>query len=121
MSASDSFSSIFFLESCSSLVIALSNNVSKSFLLKGFSTYTWQRDKSAGMTSKLGFSVVAPISVIQPFSTAPSNESCWDLLNRWISSMKSMGFCVANKVLFFLAFSITSLTAATPLSTALKV
>ena len=38
---------------------------------------------SAGITSKLGFSVVAPNqSVIQPFSTAAKSESCCDLLKR---------------------------------------
>ena len=40
------------------------------------------------MTSKYGFSVVAPISVTSPSSTACSTESCCALLNRWISSMK---------------------------------
>ena len=38
------------------------------------------------MTSKYGFSVVAPISVITPSSTAGSNASCCALLKRWISS-----------------------------------
>ena len=33
-------------------------------------------------TSNEGFSVVAPIRVIVPFSTAPNNASCCDLLNR---------------------------------------
>ena len=40
------------------------------------------------MTSKNGFSVVAPIIVISPSSTAGSNASCWALLKRWISSRK---------------------------------
>ena len=40
------------------------------------------------MTSKYGFSVVAPISVMTPSSTPGSSASCWDLLKRWISSRK---------------------------------
>ncbi len=40
------------------------------------------------MTSKYGFSVVAPISVTSPSSTAGSSASCCALLNRWISSRK---------------------------------
>ena len=40
------------------------------------------------MTSKYGFSVVAPISVIIPSSTAGSSASCCALLKRWISSRK---------------------------------
>ena len=39
------------------------------------------------MTSNEGFSVVAPIRVTVPSSTAGSRASCWALLNRWISSM----------------------------------
>src|SRR6266581_3511418 len=40
------------------------------------------------MTSNAGFSVVAPISVIRPSSTAGSTASCCALLKRWISSRK---------------------------------
>ena len=47
-----------------------------------------QRESSAEFTSKYGFSVVAPISVTSPSSTACSTESCCALLKRWISSMK---------------------------------
>ncbi len=43
------------------------------------------------MTSNAGFSVVAPISVIRPSSTAGSSASCWALLKRWISSRKKHG------------------------------
>ncbi len=42
------------------------------------------------MTSKYGFSVVAPISVTRPSSTAGSRASCWALLKRWISSRKNI-------------------------------
>jgi hypothetical protein len=41
------------------------------------------------LSSKLGFSVVAPISVTSPSSTAGSSVSCWPLLRRWISSTNS--------------------------------
>ena len=40
------------------------------------------------MTSKYGFSVVAPISTSVPSSTAGSSASCCALLKRWISSRK---------------------------------
>ena len=39
------------------------------------------------MSSKYGFSVVAPIRMTVPSSTCGSRPSCWDLLKRWISSM----------------------------------
>ena len=53
-----------------------------------WSSITVQRESSAEFTSKYGFSVVAPISVTRPSSTACSTESCCALLKRWISSMK---------------------------------
>ena len=52
------------------------------------SSITVHRDRSAELTSKYGFSVVAPMSVTRPSSTACSTESCCALLKRWISSMK---------------------------------
>ena len=52
------------------------------------SSITVQRESSAELTSKYGFSVVAPMSVTSPSSTACSTESCCALLKRWISSMK---------------------------------
>lgn len=48
-----------------------------------------QRLSKALFTVKLGFSVVAPIKVIIPFSTKGSRVSCWDLFRRWISSRKT--------------------------------
>ena len=42
------------------------------------------------LTSKYGFSVVAPISITRPSSTAGSSASCWALLKRWISSRKKI-------------------------------
>jgi hypothetical protein len=45
---------------------------------------------SGAFTSKNGFSVVAPMSVITPSSTAGRSASCWLLLKRWTSSRKRM-------------------------------
>ena len=42
------------------------------------------------MISKLGFSVVAPMSVSVPSSDGGRRLSCWALLSRWISSTKRM-------------------------------
>ena len=77
--------------------MACCNRCNKIFFTSGFKTYTWQRLSKALFTSKEGFSVVAPINVIIPFSTAPSKASCWPLLKRCISSIKRM-----NRVLFLL-------------------
>ena len=46
------------------------------------------RLRSGGLTSKNGFSVVAPMSVMSPSSTLGSSASCCALLKRWISSRK---------------------------------
>ena len=54
--------------------------------VSGSSTNTRQRDSSAPRSSKLGFSVVAPIKVIVPLSTHGRNASCCALLKWWISS-----------------------------------
>src|SRR6188472_1951967 len=56
--------------------------------VRGSSSITVQRESSAWFTSKYGFSVVAPINVTSPSSTACNTESCWRLSKRWISSMK---------------------------------
>ncbi len=53
---------------------------------KGSRTNTRQRESSGCVSSKLGFSVVAPMRVITPFSTHGRNASCCDLLKWWISS-----------------------------------
>ena len=43
--------------------------------------------ESSGVTrEKYGFSVVAPISVTVPASTAGSSTSCWAFDHRWTSS-----------------------------------
>src|SRR3954454_11667055 len=48
------------------------------------------RDNSAELTSKNGFSVVAPTRNTRPSSTAGSSVSCCALLKRWISSRKKI-------------------------------
>ena len=40
----------------------------------------------AGVTEKNGFSVVAPIMIILPFSNNGNKKSCLALSKRWISS-----------------------------------
>ena len=56
--------------------------------LSGWSTNTRVRESSAPITSKLGFSVVAPIRVMVPSSAGGSRLSCCALFSRWISSTK---------------------------------
>ena len=51
---------------------------------------TRHRESRALLTSKDGFSVVAPMRVSVPFSTVGSTASCCSLLKRWISSMNRM-------------------------------
>ena len=113
-------SSIFLCFSSTSAVRARCSRLSKSSCSSGFSTNVWQRESSGRITSNEGFSVVAPISVTIPRSTAPSSESCCDLLKRCISSMNRIGDMVLKNRPFW-AFSITSRTSFTPLVTALSV
>ena len=65
-----------------SFVMARSSNLSRSSFSSDFSTYSWQRDSNGRITSNEGFSVVAPISVTMPRSTAPNRESCCDFEKR---------------------------------------
>ena len=67
---------------------AFSRRRNRSSSSNAFSTNTRHRDKSAALISNDGFSVVAPINMILPFSTYGRNASCWALLKRWISSTK---------------------------------
>ena len=85
---------------------------------KACKTNTLQRDNNAPLTSKEGFSVVAPMSKILPFSTKGKNASCCALLKRWISSTKRMVFSPNRR--FFSACSITCLISLIPLVTAEK-
>ncbi len=78
------------------------------------------RETSALLTSKYGFSVVAPMKVTVPFSTCGSSASCCALLKRWTSSTNRIVPCpfVARRCL---AASIASRMSLTPASTALSV
>ena len=49
---------------------------------RGFKTNTRQRESNGLITSNDGFSVVAPIKVMVPSSTACNSASCCDLLKR---------------------------------------
>ena len=77
------------------------------------------RLRSGAFTSKNGFSVVAPMSVSVPSSTAGSSASCWALENRWISSRNRIvpWPCSPRR---WRARSITSRTSFTPAVTALS-
>ena len=81
-------------------------------------TNTLQRDKRAPLISNDGFSVVAPISIMLPFSTKGKKASCWDLLKRCISSTNRIVF--SPKTRLFSACFITSLISLIPLVTAEK-
>ena len=117
--ASVSRSSIGFSLRMTSSRKALSSNCLRSATSSDFSTNTWQRDRRGVMTSKEGFSVVAPMRMTVPASTAPRRASCWALLKRWISSMKRMGAPLAEaKTLPPRARSMTSRTSLTPADTA---
>ena len=121
MRASLSRTSIFFSFRRTSSLSALSSNVCKSSFPSNLRTNTWQRERRGVMTSKEGFSVVAPMRTMVPFSTAPSRASCWALLKRWISSINRMGAPFWLKRELPRAFSKTSRTSLTPAVTALRV
>ena len=76
------------------------------------------RLRNGGLTSKNGFSVVAPIIVSVPSSTAGSNASCCALLNRWISSRNRIVPRPCSPIRWR-ARSITSRTSLIPALTAL--
>ena len=69
------------------------------------------------MTEKYGFSVVAASNVTVRSSTAASSESCWVLLNRCTSSMKST-VCGPPERRWRRAASITARTSLTPAESA---
>ena len=77
-----------------------------------------QRDSSAALISKDGFSVVAPMRMMLPFSTNGRNASCCALLKRWISSTNSSVLSPIARA--FSARCMTSLISLIPLVTALK-
>ena len=55
---------------------------------RGWSSTTRDREMRAELTSKYGFSVVAPMRMTVRSSTAWSRASCCERLKRWISSTK---------------------------------
>ena len=80
-------------------------------------SYRRQRETSAPITEWNGFSVVAPMSVTRPDSTTGRSASCWVLLKRWISSMKSTVRCPCAPSRSR-ALAITACTSAFPEETA---
>jgi hypothetical protein len=56
--------------------------IRSSSSVRGFNAKTWQRERRGEVTSKEGFSVVAPIRVTVPSSTKGRMASCWALLKR---------------------------------------
>ena len=65
---------------------ARSSSASSASDPSGRKTSTRARDNKAALSSNDGFSVVAPISVIEPSSITGRKESCCARLKRWISS-----------------------------------
>ena len=57
--------------------------------MSGRKVSTSERESSGEITLKLGFSVVAAMSVTSRFSTAGNKTSCWALLKRCTSSTNS--------------------------------
>jgi len=94
------------------------SSVTSCSSVSGFSAYTRLRDNSAEITSNDGFSVVAPIRMISPFSTYGRKASCWALLKRWISSTRRMVRWPSRRART--ASAITALISLMPASTALK-
>ena len=88
----------------------------RSFLHSFSSFITWHLDSKGEIIEKDGFSVVAPIRVITPFSICGKKLSCCALLNLWISSINSIVWRPSEK--FCLAFSKIILKSFTPDRTA---
>src|SRR5260221_421357 len=76
------------------------------------------RESSGEMTSKEGFSVVAPMKVMWPASTCGRKASCCALLKRCTSSTKTMVRSPERALRS--ASAMTSLISLMPVSTALK-
>ncbi len=87
-------------------------------MVSAFRVYTRVRESRGPMTSKDGFSVVAPIKTMFPRSTCGRKASCWALLKRWISSIKTMVRRPSARALS--AVVMTSLISLIPESTALN-
>ena len=74
----------------------------------GSRIYVRHRERSAFMTVKLGFSVVAPMRVMMPFSTHGRRTSCCDFDQRCISSRNSI--VCRQSVKFFCALAMILMT-----------
>ncbi len=98
------------------LVRAFSKIVSICCSVNCFKTKTLHLESKALLTSKLGFSVVAPIKIIVPFSTCGNKASCWALFHLWISSINKIVFLPCQSSPW--ALLITSLKSFKPLVTA---
>ncbi len=61
-------------------------NVSKALSESRDNTKTWHLESNAAFNSNDGFSVVAPTNTTMPSSTTGKKASCWERLNRCISS-----------------------------------
>ena len=81
----------------SSSVIARRKIWPIAFGVKASNVMSRKRDKSGLLTSKNGFSVVAPMRIIVPSSTQGNNTSCWLLLKRWISSRNNIVLCCNDR------------------------
>ena len=82
-------------------------SASRASVPSGRKTSTRARDNKAALSSNEGFSVVAPMSVIEPSSITGRKESCCARLKRWISSTNSSVPCpcarrarAASKIFF---------------------
>jgi hypothetical protein len=65
-----------------SIASARASSFSMAVSSSGLNTSTRARDKSGAISSKEGFSVVAPTNTMVPSSTTGRNESCWARLKR---------------------------------------
>ena len=110
--------SIFCVPNPCGLLSARQSSSKISSSESAFNTNTLQRERSAPLTSNEGFSVVAPIKIMLPFSTNGKKASCCALLNRWISSTKTSVF--SPKARFPSASCITLFISFMPLVTAEK-
>lgn len=97
----------FGYRSCIFSVFFWRNTITSSVRI-GSRTYVLHRERSALMTVKLGFSVVAPMSVMIPFSTHGRSTSCCDLDQRCISSRKSIVCCPDLKLFCALEMILTT-------------
>ena len=95
-----------------SIASARASSFSIASASSDLNTSTRARDSSGAISSKDGFSVVAPTSTMVPSSITGRKLSCWARLKRWISSTKSSVPCPVSRRAR--ASSNTFLRSATP-------